>query len=83
LSALVNEINSIGGDATETADGMVINPASLRGGLWRTYGDHRMATAGCIIGLRVPGIEIEDITATSKTIPQFVALWEKMLEDSS
>jgi 3-phosphoshikimate 1-carboxyvinyltransferase len=42
-----------------------------------------MATAGAIIGLRVPGIEIEDITVTSKTIPQFVALWDKMLEESS
>jgi 3-phosphoshikimate 1-carboxyvinyltransferase len=83
LSALVNEINSIGGDATETKDGMIINPATLRGGLWRTYEDHRMATAGAIIGLRVPGIEIEDITVTSKTIPQFVALWDKMLEESS
>ena len=83
LSALVREINSIGGDATETADGMVINPSSLRGGLWKTYEDHRMATAGAIIGLKVPGIEIEDITTTSKTIPQFVALWEKMLEGSS
>jgi 3-phosphoshikimate 1-carboxyvinyltransferase len=83
LSALVNEINSIGGDATETKDGMIINPATLRGGLWRTYEDHRMATAGAIIGLRVPGIEIEDITVTSKTIPQFVALWDKMLEGSS
>jgi 3-phosphoshikimate 1-carboxyvinyltransferase len=83
LSALVIEINSIGGDATETADGMVINPASLKGGLWRTYEDHRMATAGAIIGLKAPGIEIEDITVTSKTIPQFVALWENMLEGSS
>jgi len=83
LSALVNEINSVGGDATETKDGMVINPAPLRGGLWKTYEDHRMATAGAIIGLRVPGIEIEDITVTSKTIPQFVALWDKMLEESS
>ncbi len=83
LSALVTEINSIGGDATETDDGMIINPATLRGGLWRTYEDHRMATAGAIIGLRVPGIEIEDITVTSKTIPQFVALWDQMLEGSS
>jgi 3-phosphoshikimate 1-carboxyvinyltransferase len=83
LSALVNEINSVGGDATETKDGMIINPAPLRGGLWKTYEDHRMATAGAIIGLRVPGIEIEDITVTSKTIPQFVALWDKMLEESS
>lgn len=83
LSALVKEINSIGGDASETPDGMIIRPAALRGGLWKTYGDHRMATAGAIIGLKVPGIEIEDITVTSKTIPQFVALWEQMLKGSA
>ena len=79
LSALVSEINSIGGDATETPDGLIIKPAKLHGGLWKTYEDHRMATAGAIIGLRVPGIEVEDITVTTKTIPEFVALWEQML----
>jgi 3-phosphoshikimate 1-carboxyvinyltransferase len=80
LSALVSEINSIGGQATETPDGMIIKPSKLHGGLWRTYEDHRMATAGAIIGLRVPGIEIEDISVTTKTIPEFVALWEQMLK---
>ena len=79
LKALVDEINSIGGRASETADGLIIEPADLRGGLWKTYGDHRMATAGAIIGLRVPGIEIEDITVTSKTLPGFELLWSKML----
>jgi 3-phosphoshikimate 1-carboxyvinyltransferase len=80
LSALVSEINSVGGEATETPDGMIIKPAKLHGGLWKTYEDHRMATAGAIIGLRVPGIEIEDITVTTKTIPEFVNLWEQMLK---
>jgi len=79
LKALVDEINSIGGRATETEDGLIVEPADLRGGLWKTYGDHRMATAGAIIGLRVPGIEIEDITVTSKTLPGFELLWSEML----
>jgi 3-phosphoshikimate 1-carboxyvinyltransferase len=79
LKALVDEINSIGGNATETQDGLIIEPAALRGGLWKTYGDHRMATAGANIGLRVPGIEIEDITVTSKTMPAFESLWSNML----
>jgi 3-phosphoshikimate 1-carboxyvinyltransferase len=83
LKALVDEINSIGGRATETQDGLTIEPADLRGGLWKTYGDHRMATAGAIIGLRVPGIEIEDITVTSKTMPGFELLWSKMLGATS
>lgn len=80
LSALVTEINRLGGDAKELADGIEILPTRLVGGLWRTYEDHRMATAGAIIGLRVPGVEIEDITVTSKTMPEFPKLWLAMLE---
>ncbi len=83
LKALVTEINAIGGDATETEDGMIIRPARLHAGTWRTYEDHRMATAGAIIGLRVQGIQIDDVSVTSKTIPQFVELWEKMLGGSA
>ena len=83
LKALVDEINSIGGKAIETQDGLTIEPADLRGGTWKTYGDHRMATAGAIIGLRVPGIEVEDISVTSKTMPGFESLWVKMLGVSS
>lgn len=80
LAALATEINRVGGIARETADGLEIEPSdSLHGALWHTYEDHRMATAGCIIGLRVPGIEIEDISTTSKTMPHFPNLWLSML----
>ena len=80
LAALAAEINRIGGIARETADGLEIDPSDhLHGALWKTYEDHRMATAGAIIGLRVPGIEIEDITTTSKTMPNFAQMWQDML----
>ena len=80
LAALAAEINRIGGIARETADGLEIDPSkNLHGGLWRTYEDHRMATAGAIIGLRVRGIEIEDITTTAKTMPNFAKMWQNML----
>ncbi|TDP42166.1 3-phosphoshikimate 1-carboxyvinyltransferase [Nocardia ignorata] len=79
LAALSAEINRLGGKVTETADGLEIVPAPLHGGQWHSYADHRMATAGAILGLRVPGIEIEDIGTTAKTLPTFVALWEQML----
>ena len=75
LAALATEINALGGDVTETDDGLVIRPATLHGGLWHSYADHRMATAGAIIGLVVPGVEIDDIETTAKTLPQFAALW--------
>jgi 3-phosphoshikimate 1-carboxyvinyltransferase len=83
LAALSHELNSLGGDVTETEDGLRINPAPLRGGRFRSYHDHRMATAGAILGLRVPGITVEDIGTTGKTIPDFVGLWSGMLEGRS
>ena len=82
LAALVAEINGIGGRAIELADGIKIQPSKLTGGLWKTYEDHRMATAGAIIGLRVAGIEIQDISVTSKTMPNFSQLWQEMLESN-
>ena len=75
LKALATEINRLGGDVTETADGLSIKPAPLHGGVFRTYEDHRMATAGAIIGLAVPGVEVENIGTTAKTMPQFPQLW--------
>ncbi|GLY52799.1 3-phosphoshikimate 1-carboxyvinyltransferase [Lentzea sp. NBRC 102530] len=79
IAALVNEINAVGGDATETEDGLVIDPRPLHGGVWQAYADHRMATAGAIIGLVVPGIEVDDIGSTTKTIPDFPGMWDAML----
>ena len=38
-----------------------------------------MATAGAIIGLRVEGVEVDDIDTTAKTLPGFAQMWEKML----
>ncbi len=82
LAALSAEITALGGDVTETDDGLVIRPRPLHGGLWHAYEDHRMATAGAIIGLAVPGIEIDDIATTRKTLPQFAALWEGLGHDA-
>ncbi|HEY8701513.1 MAG TPA: 3-phosphoshikimate 1-carboxyvinyltransferase [Arthrobacter sp.] len=79
LAALVTEINRLGGDAEETSDGLVIRPARLHGGVVHSYADHRMATAGAIIGLAVEGIEVEDIGTTAKTMPDFPRLWADML----
>jgi 3-phosphoshikimate 1-carboxyvinyltransferase len=84
LAALAAEINRIGGIARETPDGLEIDPSdNLHGALWETYEDHRMATAGAIIGLRVPGIQVEDIKTTSKTMPDFDKLWLNMLEGNA
>lgn len=83
LAALAAEINSIGGDVTETDDGLVIRPRPLTAGLWHSYEDHRMATAGAIIGLAVEGMTVDDVATTAKTLPQFVELWKALLATPS
>jgi len=81
LVALRTEINALGGDCVETADGLTITAAPLHAGIWHSYADHRMATAGAIVGLRTPGVQVEDITTTAKTLPDFPRLWTRMLSD--
>jgi 3-phosphoshikimate 1-carboxyvinyltransferase len=79
LAALSAEINRLGGNCAETPDGLVITATPLRPGTWRAYADHRMAMAGAIIGLRVAGVRVDDIGATTKTLPEFPQLWARML----
>lgn len=79
LAALATELGKLGGSATELADGLHIVPAPLHGGRWHSYADHRMATAGAIVGLVVDGVEVEDIGTTAKTLPGFPELWAGML----
>ncbi|MEV7972748.1 3-phosphoshikimate 1-carboxyvinyltransferase [Cellulomonas sp. NPDC089187] len=79
LAALRTEITRLGARAEETADGLIIDPAPLRPAVVRSYADHRMATFGALIGLAVPGVQVEDVATTSKTIPDFTGLWNAML----
>ena len=79
LKALATELTKIGAATEELEDGLVITPGPLHGAVFETYEDHRMATAGAIIGLRVPGVQVVDIGTTQKTLPDFVGMWLSML----
>ena len=77
IAALATELNALGGSVTETDDGLRITPKPLRGGRFHSYHDHRMATAGAVLGLRIPGVVVEDIATTAKTLPDFTGLWSR------
>lgn len=83
VAALAKEFAALGADLTETTDGLEIRPRPLRGGTFRTYDDHRMAHAAAVAGLAVPGIEVDDVSCTSKTMPEFPALWSGMVTGKS
>ena len=79
LAALSREINALGGDVTETPDGLRIVPRPLHGGVFATYDDHRLAMAGAVLGLAVPGVEVANVATTGKTVADFPARWLAML----
>lgn len=79
LSALQTEFTNIGAHVEQTDDGLRIEPADMRGGQFRTYDDHRMATTAAIVGLRVSGMHIENIATTAKTLPGFTARWGSLV----
>jgi 3-phosphoshikimate 1-carboxyvinyltransferase len=79
LAALAREVVALGGDVVETPDGLAVAPRPLHGATFHTYADHRMAQAGAVLGLAVPGVLVEDVATTGKTVPDFVGLWQAML----
>ena len=81
LAALAAELAAVGCGVTELDDGLEITPGPLHGAPWRAYADHRMATAGAIIGLVVPGVVVDDIDSTAKTLPGFPGMWADMLAE--
>jgi 3-phosphoshikimate 1-carboxyvinyltransferase len=79
LTAIAAEIRRLGGQVDEQPDGLRIVPRPLRAARWGTYGDHRMAHAGAVVALAVPGVEVEDVATTAKTYPGFEQAWERLV----
>jgi 3-phosphoshikimate 1-carboxyvinyltransferase len=79
LAALARELGGLGADVAETEDGLAFRPASLHGGLFHTYADHRMAHAGVVVGAAVDDVLVEDVATTSKTYPGFQDAWSALL----
>ena len=79
LSALKNELTALGAQVLEEESALRINPKPMKAGVFHTYDDHRLATAGALIGLAVDGVEVENIETTRKTITDFPALWSQLL----
>ncbi|GIJ70189.1 3-phosphoshikimate 1-carboxyvinyltransferase [Virgisporangium ochraceum] len=83
LAALARELGRLGVQVHELADGLEIHPRPLTGSVFETYDDHRMAHAAAVIGLTVPGVNLTDVACTSKTLPQFPALWSAMVRGTA
>jgi 3-phosphoshikimate 1-carboxyvinyltransferase len=79
LAALATELGGLGAGVTELDDGLAITPGPLRGGVFRTYDDHRLAMAGAVMGLGVDGVLVENVATAAKTFPSFAETWTAMV----
>jgi 3-phosphoshikimate 1-carboxyvinyltransferase len=94
LAALVTNLTAVGVECRADADSLHIDPRASNLGAgapptkaaelpstirWQSFDDHRLATAGALMGLLIEGIEVDDISATTKTMNNFPALWQEML----
>ncbi|OKL47269.1 hypothetical protein BSR29_06530 [Boudabousia liubingyangii] len=79
LAAIVNEVKRLGGEAEAGEDFLLFHAPVTTPAQVHAYHDHRMATFGAIIGLVLPGVQVDDIDATTKTMPTFKDLWAQLV----
>lgn len=83
MAALAEELGALGVGVEETTDGLVVTPASRHGGTFHTRADHRLAHAAALLGLVTPGVELDDVSCTTKTLPDFPGTWSRLLGATS
>ncbi len=79
VAAAVTELRRLGVKVDEHPDGLTVYPsADLRPARIHTYDDHRVAMAFALVGLRLPGVEIENPGCVAKTFPAYFEVLEQM-----
>jgi 3-phosphoshikimate 1-carboxyvinyltransferase len=69
--ALRTELTRCGARVREEGDTLLVEPSALHGAEIDTYQDHRMAMCFAILGLKVPGIRLQNPSCVKKTFPDF------------
>ena len=83
LTALATELMKLGAGVSLSNNGIDITPAALHGAQLDTYDDHRLAMSFALVGLRVPGVKVEDPECVKKSFPKFWEEFEKMYPGKS
>ena len=80
LVAMARELAKFGAEVQEGRDYLVVHaPPELRSAVEvDTYGDHRMAMAFAVAGLRIPGVVIRQPACVAKTYPGFFRDWSTL-----
>ena len=78
IHAMVTELRKLGVPVVEYQDGLEISPSPITPAAIDTYHDHRVAMAFSLIGLKVPGIRINDPDCVRKTFPDYFQVLQRL-----
>jgi 3-phosphoshikimate 1-carboxyvinyltransferase len=82
VEGLAEELRRLGADVVADDDTIEIRPAPLHGALLDSRDDHRLAMSFALIGLRVPGVKIENPDCVGKSFPGFWSEFERMIRST-
>ena len=72
ISAMREVIETLGGEASELTDGIIIRGGGLKGGAVHGFGDHRIVMSAAVAGLAAPeGVSVDTAEAMAVTFPDF------------
>ena len=80
IHAIVENLHTLGVPATEETDGVHVSPSCVNGGIIEAYGDHRVAMAFALIGLKTGNVIISDPKCCRKTFENYFEILDKLTE---
>ena len=83
LSGIASELGKMGIETDMTEDGITIKPGIPKPAVIETYDDHRMAMAFTLIGLKNPGIVINNPGCCAKTFENYYPVLEDLIKTVS
>ena len=83
IAAMEENLRRAGVKTESGPDWLRVFPGTPRGASIDPHGDHRIAMAFSVLGLRVPGIVVEDPSCVAKTCPTFFDLWSALEQGSA
>lgn len=77
LNAVTEEWRKLGGKVEEFEDSLVVHGGErLHGAEVDPHDDHRLAMSLAVVGLKVPGVLIQNPACVNKSFPEFWDLWK-------
>lgn len=76
---LTANLRALGADVRQEGRHLAVYPAALTAGEWRSFDSRFMVIAAAVLGLRVAGVVVDDITPLRAQLPGFQDSWAMLM----